>query len=196
LFASIVTAKKSRALYWFKDKDEGGWFDGNGVSTVRALMRTPVDGARVSSQFGMRQHPVLGFQKLHKGTDFAAPVGTPIFASGAATVEFAGEKGPNGNFIKLRHQNGWETLYLHLDRIDPAVSAGKTVAQGQTIGTVGTTGRSTGPHLHYEVHINDAPVDPQAIEMESARQLAGAARTAFIAERDRIDVARAAGSGT
>jgi murein DD-endopeptidase MepM/ murein hydrolase activator NlpD len=167
------------------------WYDANGRSTVRTLMRTPIDGARISSPFGMREHPVLGFMKLHRGTDFAAPTGTPIFASGDAVVEFAGLKGPNGNFVKLRHDNGWETLYLHMNRILPGIIAGARVVQGRQIGEVGTTGRSTGPHLHYEVHIDGQPTDPLALQMgKSSEALTGAALKAFDALRDRVDARR------
>jgi murein DD-endopeptidase MepM/ murein hydrolase activator NlpD len=192
LFVSLTTQDKSRSIYWYEPAGrEGGWFNGNGASVVRALMRTPVDGARVSSSFGMREHPVLGFMKMHKGIDFAAPVGTPIFAAGDAEIEFAGPKGPNGNFVKLRHSNGWETLYLHMDRFGAGIAAGGHVRQGQEIGFVGTTGRSTGPHLHYEVHINDEAVDPTSVKTEQGMVLSGAAHDAFIKERDRIDVSRA-----
>ncbi len=195
VYVSLQTATKSRALYRFvpPGEREAGWFDGNGYSTVRALMRTPVDSARITSQFGMRTHPILGYQKMHRGTDFAAPTGTPIYASGSATVEFAGMKGANGNFVRLRHDNGWETLYLHMNRILPGVEAGAHVSQGQQIGEIGTTGRSTGPHLHYEVHIDGQPVDPLSIETGTGKSLTGSALTAFRKERDRIDAKRAAG---
>lgn len=192
LYASMTTEAKSRALYWFQPPgEEPGWFDGNGSSIIRSLMRTPVDGARVSSNFGFRKHPVLGYQKLHKGTDFAAPTGTPIYASGNAVVEFAGPRGAAGNFVNLRHDNGWNTWYMHLNAFAPGLAAGVRLTQGQPIGEVGTTGRSTGPHLHYEVRIDGEPVDPLSIQTESGRTLAGEGRAAFVRERDRIDVARA-----
>ncbi len=194
LFVSLTTPAKSRSLYWFRPQgSEGGWYDGNGVSTVRTLMRTPVDGARVTSNFGSRVHPVLGFVKMHKGTDFGAPVGTPIFAAGDGTVEWAAMKGPNGNLTILRHDNGWETYYLHQNAFMPGIAAGARVRQGQQIGFVGTTGRSTGPHLHYEVHVGGEPVDPMSIKTDAAKALEGAERTRFLAERDRIDVGRARG---
>lgn len=195
-YVSLRTATLSRNLYRFTPpgQREAGWFDGNGASVVRALMRTPVDSARISSQFGMRTHPILGYQKLHRGTDFAAPTGTPVFASGNATVEFAGPKGPNGNFIRLHHDNGWETLYLHLNRILPGVTPGGRVAQGQQIGEIGTTGRSTGPHLHYEVHIDGEPVDPLKIDVGTGQSLSGAVLAAFRKQRDAIDTQRAAGA--
>jgi murein DD-endopeptidase MepM/ murein hydrolase activator NlpD len=193
LFASLITAAKSRALYRYKPVDqEVGWFDGNGGSTVRSLMRTPVDGARISSKFGFRFHPVLHYMKLHRGTDFAAPIGTPIYASGDAVVEWAAMKGANGNLTILRHDNGWETFYLHQSMFMPGIAPGVRVHQGQKIGEIGTTGRSTGPHLHYEVHIDGEAVDPQGIKTESGRSgLEGSARAAFLQQRDRVDVARA-----
>ena len=196
LYAELNTETKSSAVYRFTPPGgKADWFDASGRSIVRALMRTPVDGARVSSKFGFRVHPILGFQKLHKGTDFAAPTGTPIFASGNAVVEFAGPKGPNGNFVKLLHENGWETLYLHMNRFAAGIATGVHVAQGQQIGEIGTTGRSTGPHLHYEVHIGGEPVDPLGIQTESGSTLTGPALVAFARERDRIDVSRAGQAG-
>jgi murein DD-endopeptidase MepM/ murein hydrolase activator NlpD len=191
LYAALSTRTKAAAVYRFTPPNSAaGWFDGDGRSIKRALLRTPVDAARVSSGFGFRIHPILGFAKLHKGTDFAAPTGTPVFASGDAVVEFAGPKGPNGNFVKLRHGNGWESLYLHMNAFAPGIAAGGHVAQGQEIGQVGTTGRSTGPHLHYELHVAGEPVDPMSVETEAAPPLTGAALAAFRQERDRIDVAR------
>jgi murein DD-endopeptidase MepM/ murein hydrolase activator NlpD len=192
LYAALTTRGKQAAAYRFAPPGEqAGWFDGDGRSVKRALLRTPVDAARVSSGFGYRLHPILGFMKLHKGTDFAAPVGTPIFASGDATVEFAGPKGPNGNFVKLMHDNGWESLYLHMSMFAPGMVAGARVRQGQQIGAVGTTGRSTGPHLHYELHVGGEPVDPLSVRTETEKRLTGAALAAFRRERGRIDVNRA-----
>lgn len=194
VYAALQTAAKSRTLYRFRPPGvaEAEWFDSSGRSARRALMRTPIEAARISSNFGMRMHPILGFMRLHAGTDFAAPVGTPIFAAGDGVVLFAGPKGPNGNFVKLRHDNGWETLYLHMNRIWPGIAVGTRVAQGQQIGEVGTTGRSTGPHLHYEVHIDGQPVNPLSIDTGNGHTLTGPALTAFRKLRDRIDTARAA----
>ncbi len=192
LYAALSTATKSAAVYSFApDGKKSEWFDGSGRSIIRALMRTPVDGARVSSTFGMRVHPVLGFMKMHKGTDFAAPIGTPIYAAGNGTVTWSGMKGPNGNLVIIRHDNGWLTYYLHQNRILPQITVGARVMQGQQIGEIGTTGRSTGPHLHYEVHINDVPVDSMSIKTEAGQTLSGAALIAFGKARDRIDVSRA-----
>ncbi len=193
LYVSLSTAAKSRALYRFQPSGgEAGWYDGNGRSTVRALMMTPVDGARISSKFGPRFHPVLHFMKLHRGTDFAAPTGTPIYASGDASVVFAAMKGANGNLTILQHDNGWQTYYLHQSMFMPGIAPGVRVRQGQKIGEIGTTGRSTGPHLHYEVHVDGQPVDPMTIPTSGKSQaLDGAALAAFNRERDRIDRARA-----
>jgi murein DD-endopeptidase MepM/ murein hydrolase activator NlpD len=193
LYASLTTASKSSSVYRFMPpgEREPQWFDSSGRSIVRALMRTPVDGARVSSKFGFRTHPILGYQKLHKGTDFAAPIGTPIYASGNGVVEWAAMKGANGNLTILRHENGWQTYYLHQNHFAAGIAPGVRVSQGQQIGEIGTTGRSTGPHLHYEVHVDGQPVDPLGIQTESGQTLSGQALIAFAKERDRIDVSRA-----
>ncbi|OZA61013.1 MAG: hypothetical protein B7X78_07710, partial [Sphingomonadales bacterium 39-62-4] len=193
LYAQLTTPKKSLALYRFQAPGEdAGWFDGNGATTKRGLMRTPVDGARISSKFGMRFHPVLHYNKLHGGTDFAAPIGTPIYAAADGTIEFAAMKGANGNLTVLRHDNGWRTLYLHQNVFSPGIAQGVRVTQGQHIGDIGTTGRSTGPHLHYEVHIDGERVDPLSIPADEAsrKRMDGAALQAFLKERDRIDMAR------
>ena len=192
LYASLSTPAKSATVYRFApDGGAAEWFDGSGRSIVRSLMRTPVDGARVSSKFGFRVHPVLGFMKLHKGTDFAAPTGTPIYASGTSTVLWAAMKGANGNLVILKHDNGWQTFYLHMSRFGDGIAPGVRVAQGQKIGEIGTTGRSTGPHLHYEVHVGGQPVDSMTIKTDAGRTLAGAQLIAFGKERDRIDISRA-----
>ena len=158
-------------------------------------MRTPVEGARISSTFGMRVHPVLGFMKMHKGTDFAAPIGTPIYAAGDATVIFAAMAGTAGNRVILKHDNGWETWYLHMNHFGPGITTGVHVHQGQQIGEIGTTGRSTGPHLHYELHVNNEPVDPMSVQMDAGKTLDAAAMKGFFKERDRIDALRAAQTG-
>jgi murein DD-endopeptidase MepM/ murein hydrolase activator NlpD len=193
IYVSLTTATKSRQLYRFvpPGEKEAGWFDGNGHSTVRALMRTPIDAVRISSKFGMRDHPVLGYMKMHTGVDFAAPIGTPIYAAGNGVVEWAAMKGPNGNLTKIKHDNGWETLYLHQKFFMPGIVVGARVTQGQKIGEVGLTGRTTGPHLHYEVHINGQPVDPLGIDTGTGKSLDGAGLAAFEKERDRVDAARA-----
>jgi murein DD-endopeptidase MepM/ murein hydrolase activator NlpD len=192
LFALLTTQAKSVALYQFAAPGQPpGWFDGDGRSIIRAFMRTPVEGARISSTFGMREHPVLGFMKLHKGVDFAAPVGTPIYAAGDGLVQHAEFKELNGNYVEILHDNGWQTIYLHMSAFGPGIAPGVRVHQGQTIGMVGTTGRSTGPHLHYEMHINNEPVDPMSIPLPSGPVLDAAALRSFVAERNRIDALRA-----
>ncbi|MGJ3627082.1 M23 family metallopeptidase [Sphingomonas sp. MMS24-JH45] len=144
----------------------------------------------------MRRHPVLGFMKLHKGTDFAAPIGTRIHAAGDGVVVFAAMKGANGNLTILRHDNGWLTYYLHQNRFSPGIAAGVRVRQGQEIGEVSTTGRSTGPHLHYEVHIDGQPVNSLTLaDNGGGRSLSAGALAAFVKERDRIDAARAKSGG-
>jgi murein DD-endopeptidase MepM/ murein hydrolase activator NlpD len=196
LYASMTTSDKSRAVYRFKAPGrEEGWFDGNGRSIKRSFMRTPVAGARITSHFGMRFHPILHYNKMHGGTDFAAPVGTPIYAAGAGTVVWAQMKGCNGNLAIVKHDNGWETFYLHMLRYATGIAAGVRVSQGQELGVVGTTGCSTGPHLHYEVHVDGEKVDPEQIPTERGEELTGEIRKAFFKERDRIDFARARYAG-
>ncbi len=193
VYAAFITAEKSRALYRFAPPGaQPGWYDGNGRSIVRSLMRTPVEGARVSSTFGWRVHPVLGFRKLHNGIDFAVPSGTPVYAAGAGTVVAAHFSATAGNMVILQHDKGYLTKYFHFTRFAPGVTEGGHVAQGQEIGLSGTTGRSTGPHLHYEVHLNGAAIDPMSVKTEDGVALTGGALDAFRRERDRIDVARAA----
>lgn len=193
IYVSLSTAEKSKALYRYlaPGDTEPGWYDGNGKSTITALMRTPVDGARISSGFGMRFHPVLKFNKMHKGTDFAAPIGTPIYAAGNGIIKWAAMKGPNGNLTILQHDNGWQTYYLHQSMFMPGVVPGARVSQGQKIGEIGTTGRSTGPHLHFELHVDEQPVDPMSIDTGTGKVLDGVALASFRKERDRIDASRA-----
>jgi murein DD-endopeptidase MepM/ murein hydrolase activator NlpD len=196
LYASLTTSEKSKALYRFTapGEKEAGWFDGAGRSIRRSLMRTPVEGARISSQFGYRTHPILGYTKLHRGTDFAAPTGTPVYAAGDGVIEFAGPRGAAGNFISLKHDTGWRTTYMHLNAFSAAGVTGGRVTQGTEIGQVGTTGRSTGPHLHYEVWIDGQPVDSMTISVSEGVALSGDALKAFAKERDRIDALRASSS--
>ena len=192
VYASLSTAAKSKAIYFFAPKSgDPGWFDGNGRSIIKSFMRTPIDGAHITSQFGMREHPVLGFMKMHKGTDFGAPIGTPIYAAGDGTVTWAAMKGPNGNLTVIQHDNGWQTFYLHQSAFAPGIAPGVRVHQGETIGFVGTTGRSTGPHLHYEMHINGEAVDAMKVPLDDGHSLAPADLPDFFKERDRIDTVRA-----
>lgn len=195
LYAKLTTADKSLALYRYrKAGGETGWYDGNGATTRRGFMRTPIDGARITSNFGMRFHPVLHYTRLHGGTDFAAPVGTPIYASAEGTVVSASPSRCAGNMVVIRHADSYETRYFHLSRYADGLQAGQQVPQGFTIGFVGNTGTcTTGPHLHYEVHINGEKVDPLSIPTDSGKRdrLGGADLAAFLQQRNRVDVARA-----
>ncbi len=175
---------------------EIGFYTADGESAQRLLMKMPINGARISSSFGMRFHPILARNRPHNGTDFAAPRGTPIMAAGAGIVERANRFGSFGNYIRIRHSNGYETAYAHLQGFARGVRSGARVQQGQVIGYVGTTGRSTGPHLHYEVHLNGRPTDPMSLDLPTGRRLGEDELALFEAERDRIagvrDVAEAA----
>ncbi len=195
LFASLTTQQKSLALYRFRLPDGSvAWYDGNGAVTQRGFMRTPIDGARITSKFGMRFHPVLHYNRLHGGVDFGAPIGTPIYAAANGTIVSASPSKCAGNMVIIRHENGYETRYFHLSRYADGLHAGEEVAQGFTIGFVGSTGTcTTGPHLHYEVHINGEKIDPLSVKTDDSKRkrLDSAMLAGFLRERDRIDVARA-----
>lgn len=182
LYAGLDDGKRRIALLRFGPKDE--FFRDNGESARRGLIRTPVEGARMSSGFGMRFHPILGFSRMHQGLDFAAPTGTPVVASAGGKVIQAGWGGGYGNVVKIEHRNGLVTRYAHLSRID--VKNGQAVNQGQRIGAVGSTGLSTGPHLHYEVWLNGKPVNPAQARYLSGNQLAGADLQRFKAELEAV----------
>lgn len=185
-FASMTTSGKEKELFRFTPSDDKvtDYFDANGKSAKQFLMRTPIDGARISSGFGRRRHPVLGYSKLHKGTDFAAPRGTPIKAAGNGIIERSSRYGGYGNYIRIRHANGYKTAYAHLHRYARGIKQGRRVKQGQTIGYVGSTGRSTGPHLHYEVHYNGKAVNSMRVRIPSGRTLKGNILEAFKSTRD------------
>ena len=194
LFVSLRTKDKSLRYYRFTPpgESEASWFDSNGRGNKRSLMRTPVDGARITSNFGMRFHPVLHYNRLHGGTDFAAPVGTPIYAAADGSVVSASPSSCAGNMVILRHDNGWETRYFHSSRYADGITAGVRVKQGQTVSYVGNTGKcTTGPHLHYEVSVAGEKVDPMSIQTSSTYTLSGAAQQAFSRQRDKVDSARA-----
>ena len=186
-YASLTVGGKVHKLWRF-DPGNGEWdyFDENGQSMKKFLMKTPIDGARLSSGFGMRRHPILGYSKLHAGVDFAAPRGTPIDAAGDGTVKRANYFGSFGNYIAIRHANGYETAYAHLNGFARGIKAGTRVRQGQVIGYVGTTGRSTGPHLHYEVHVNGKKMNPLALKVPTGRKLEGTELAAFKAQRETL----------
>ena len=186
--------REEKGYYRFESEDDGGradFYDAAGQSARRLLMKTPIDGARLSSGFGMRRHPILGYRRAHKGVDFAAPRGTPIKAAGDGVIERADWYGGFGNYIRIRHANGYKTAYAHLKGFRRGIKKGKRVRQGDIIGYVGTTGRSTGPHLHYEVHLNGKAVNPQRLRIATGKQLKGAELERFKEVRDRIDAMRA-----
>ena len=194
VYASLSTAAKRLRLYRVTPPGAGeaAWFNAAGRSIVRSLMRTPVEAARVTSNFGYRTHPILGYRKLHRGTDFGAPTGTAVYAAANGVIGFAAPRGAAGNMMRLQHDNGWFTHYFHLNAFAPGLAPGTRVTQGQRIGDVGTTGRSTGPHLHYELWIDGNPVDPVSIDTGTGTAtLEGPALAAFRTERARIDAARA-----
>ncbi|MEP6827001.1 MAG: peptidoglycan DD-metalloendopeptidase family protein, partial [Aestuariivirga sp.] len=162
------------------------YFDESGHSASRALLRTPVSGARLTSGFGVRIHPLLGYSKMHTGTDFGAPTGTPIHAAGDGEVDQAGRENGYGNVITISHSNHLQTMYAHMSRFAAGIHEGSHVNQGQVIGYVGTTGRSTGPHLHFEVRIDDRPVNPMSVRATGGHQLAGRDLSNFRVQRDKV----------
>ncbi|MEM6538927.1 MAG: M23 family metallopeptidase [Pseudomonadota bacterium] len=195
LYASLSWrgGKKEKGYYSFKAKNGGtrpDFFDANGQSAKRLLMKTPIDGARLSSGFGTRRHPVLGYRKKHKGVDFAAPRGTPIYAAGDGVVERANRYGSYGNYIRIRHSQGYKTAYAHLKGFKRGIRQGRRVEQGDVIGYVGTTGRSTGPHLHYEVLKKGVHVNPQKLKIATGVTLKGRDLASFQDARDTIDAMR------
>lgn len=174
VFAALTLSGKRLPVYRFED-DSGvvDYFNAKGESIRKALLRTPIDGARLTSGFGMRRHPILGYSKMHKGVDFAAPVGTPIYAAGNGVVEEVGPKGAYGNYVRIRHNNEIATAYAHLSRFGRNIRKGARVGQGDVIGFVGNTGRSTGPHLHYEVMRRGKQVNPLSVDLPTGRTLGG-----------------------
>lgn len=189
IYTRMVTQKGDREYFSFLPPGavETQWFDTSGQANVRSLMRTPVDGARISSQFGMRNHPIRRQRILHGGVDFAAPTGTPIYASGDATVNFRARAGGAGNMVRLDHGDGMITRYLHLNAFKEGLAVGQPVRQGEVIGYVGNTGNSTGPHLHYEIIINGEKVDPLTFETTRVEPLEGDGLTMFRRQRAQLD---------
>ena len=188
LYAHMNVNSREVSLYKFGDDKDYGYFDINGKSVEKALMKTPINGARLSSPFGMRKHPISGFNKMHQGTDFAAPIGTPIMASGSGTVTRAKWCGGGGNCIKIKHNSTYETIYAHMKSFAKGIKAGKKVRQGQIIGYVGSTGISTGPHLHYEVIVNGKKVNSQKLKLPSGKVLKDIERQKFEIHRIKTDV--------
>lgn len=174
LYAGLDLSGAEITLYRYDDgHGQVDYFNGKGESVKKALLKTPVDGAKITSGFGMRHHPILGYSKMHKGIDFGVPPGTPIQAAGDGSVEMAGPNGAYGNYVRIRHGNGFATAYAHMSRIAPGMHTGRHVLQGQVIGFVGATGRATGPHLHYEVLVGNNQVNPMSIKVPTGVRLAG-----------------------
>ena len=188
IYASMYVNGEEINLYNFKDKNEEEYYDIKGKSITKSLMKTPINGARLSSSYGMRKHPILGYNKMHRGTDFAAPSGTPIMASGSGTVTRARWCGGGGNCVKIKHNSTYETIYAHMKAFAKGIKEGRKVRQGQIIGYVGSTGMSTGPHLHYEVVVNGKKVNSQRLKLPSGKTLKGTAREKFEMERIKIDL--------
>ena len=188
LFANLILSGEDNSLFYFDQESNAGHYDKNGKSVEKALMKTPINGARLSSPFGMRKHPIDGFNKMHRGTDFAAPMGTPIMASGDGVIKKAGWCGGGGNCIKIKHNSTYQTVYAHMSKFARGIKSGVRVKQGQTIGYVGSTGKSTGPHLHYEVIVNGKKVNSQKLKLPSGKILKGEARKEFEIERIKIDL--------
>ncbi len=188
LFANLILSGEDNSLYYFDKKGSIGHYDKNGKSIQKALMKTPINGARLSSPFGMRKHPIDGFNKMHRGTDFAAPMGTPIMASGSGVVKKAGWCGGGGNCVMIRHNSTYETIYAHMSKFANGIRNGKRVKQGQIIGFVGSTGKSTGPHLHYEVLINGKRVNSQTLKLPSGKILKGDERKIFETKKIKLNV--------
>jgi murein DD-endopeptidase MepM/ murein hydrolase activator NlpD len=188
IYASMYVNGEEINLYNFKDNNDEEYYNIKGKSITKSLMKTPINGARLSSSFGMRKHPILGYNKMHKGTDFAAASGTPIMASGSGTVTRARWCGGGGNCVKIKHNSTYETIYAHMKAFAKGIKEGKKVRQGQIIGYVGSTGMSTGPHLHYEVVVNGKKVNSQRLKLPSGKTLKGEAREKFELERIKIDL--------
>ena len=188
LYANLILRGQYNQLYYFPKKKFDGHYDENGKSVKKALMKTPINGARLSSSFGMRKHPILGYNKMHKGTDFAAPEGTPIMASGDGVIIKAGWCGGGGNCVKIKHNKTYQTIYAHMKNFSNLAIPGNRIKQGQVIGYVGSTGMSTGPHLHYEVIENGKKINSQLLKLPPGKSLEGNQRKQFEIVRIKTDV--------
>ena len=188
LFSDLRLSGVNNSLYYFNKKGSEGHYNSNGKSVEKALMKTPINGARLSSSFGMRKHPIDGFNKMHRGTDFAAPSGTPIMASGSGVITRARWCGGGGNCIKIKHNSTYETIYAHMKNFARGIKEGLKVKQGQVIGYVGSTGKSTGPHLHYEVVVNGKKINSQKLKLPSGKTLQGNERKIFEVVKIKLDV--------
>ena len=188
IYANLILQGKNNSLYIFKVKNDYDHFDNYGKSIRKSLMKTPINGARLSSSFGMRKHPISGFNKMHQGTDFAAPMGTPIIASGDGKIVRARWCGGGGNCVKIKHNSTYSTVYAHMSKFARNIKKEKRVKQGQIIGYVGSTGMSTGPHLHYEVIENGKKINSQKLKLPSGKILKGKERELFEINKIKINV--------
>jgi len=188
LYANMILRGQKNELYYFDKKKFEGHYDKNGKSARKALMKTPINGARLSSRFGMRKHPILGFNKMHRGTDFAATEGTPVMASGDGKIVRARWCGGGGNCVKVKHNSTYSTIYAHLSKFASGIKEGIRVKQGRIIGYVGSTGMSTGPHLHYEVVENGKKINSQKLKLPSGKTLTGKNRELFEVEKIKANV--------
>ena len=188
LYAAFTIGGQTQGYYRFRTPDgDTDYYDERGSNSKKFLMRTPIKSGRLTSGFGYRRHPLLGYRKLHTGVDWGAPVGTPILAAGNGVIEVAGREGGYGNYIRIRHGNGYKTAYAHMSGFAPGMVKGAKVRQGMVIGYVGSTGLSSGPHLHYEVLVNNRHVNPLSIQVPRSRQLQGRLLADFKKEKNRID---------
>ena len=188
IFANLKLSGQQNQLYFFDKENNEGHYDSSGRSVKKALMKTPINGARLSSSYGMRKHPIDGFNKMHRGTDFAAPEGTPVMASGNGIITKANWCGGGGNCIKIKHNNSYSTIYAHLINFAKGIKSKVRVKQGQIIGYVGSTGKSTGPHLHYEVVLNGKRINSQTLKLPSGKVLSGKNRELFEVSKIKINV--------
>lgn len=187
LYANLILGGKAHPIYRYAPQGGSpGYYDETGTSARKALLKTPIDGARISSNFGRRTHPILGYTRVHRGIDFAAPTGTPIYAAGDGTVEVRERENGYGNYIRIRHNADYATAYAHMSRFAPRIARGSHVQQGQVIGYVGSTGMATGPHLHFEVLVHNQQVNPMSVKMSVGNKLAGADLERFRQQRTRI----------
>ena len=181
---ALIEIEKNKLEYFKFKTDEGfiDYFNKKGENVKKSILKTPIDGAKLSSTFGIRKHPILGYNKMHRGVDFAALKGTPVFAGGNGTIEFAGKNGGYGNYIRIRHNNEYKTAYAHLSGFKKGISTGIRVNQGDVIGYVGSSGRSTGPHLHYEIIYQNEQINPLTLKLPSGKKLKGKELERFISE--------------
>jgi murein DD-endopeptidase MepM/ murein hydrolase activator NlpD len=190
LFAELALSGKTMKVYRYVDKSgNAGYYNEKGESVRKALLRTPINGAKITSGFGMRNHPLLGYSRMHRGVDFGAPTGTPIYAAGDGVVDFLGHKGGYGNYLRIKHNGKYASAYAHISRYAKGIANGRHVKQGQVIAYVGATGMATGPHLHYEILVNNAQVNPSKVKFKTGNVLQGKELASFHKNMEQIHAA-------